>query len=83
MSHLSVEPAPAPATPEIPAHAATGTRLRLLSYNIQVGIATQRPRHYLTKSWRHILPHAERFSNLNHIAHLLREPGVCAAISSI
>lgn len=51
----------------------SGTRLRLLSYNIQVGISTKRRRHYVTKSWRHILPHSERFSNLDDISSLLHD----------
>ncbi len=35
-------------------------RLRLLSFNIQVGISTQRYHHYLTRGWQHLLPHAGR-----------------------
>ena len=31
-------------------------RLRLLSFNIQVGISTERYRHYLTRGWQHLLP---------------------------
>ena len=48
-------------------------RLKLLSYNIQTGVDTQRFRHYLTKGWKHVLPHRERFLNLNRIAHMLHE----------
>ncbi|MCU0564721.1 MAG: endonuclease/exonuclease/phosphatase family protein [Desulfobacterales bacterium] len=43
--------------------------LRLLSYNIQTGITSERYRHYLTRSWRHVLPHASRWANLDAIAH--------------
>jgi len=50
-----------------------GQRIRLLSYNIQAGISTARYRHYITRSWKHVLPHAQRFSNLDRIAHLVRE----------
>ena len=46
-------------------------RLRLLSYNIQVGIRSVRPHHYLTQSWRHVLPHPQRFATLNGIAEVL------------
>lgn len=46
-------------------------RLRLLSYNIQVGVSGVRPHHYITKSWRHLLPHSQRFENLDRIAELL------------
>ncbi len=46
--------------------------LRLLSYNIQVGITTRRYRHYVTQSWKHVLPHPERMQNLDAIARLVR-----------
>jgi endonuclease/exonuclease/phosphatase family metal-dependent hydrolase len=45
--------------------------LRLLSFNIQVGISTQRYHHYLTRSWQHVLPHAGRNGNLQRIGDLL------------
>ncbi|OHC19656.1 MAG: endonuclease [Pseudomonadales bacterium RIFCSPHIGHO2_02_FULL_60_43] len=45
--------------------------LRLLSFNIQVGISTQRYHHYLTRSWQHLLPHAGRSGNLQRIGDLL------------
>lgn len=48
-----------------------GSLLRLLSFNIQVGINTQRYRHYLTRSWQHVLPHAGRADNLQRIGNLL------------
>jgi endonuclease/exonuclease/phosphatase family metal-dependent hydrolase len=49
-----------------------GQKLRLLSYNIQAGISTRRYRHYLTHSWKHVLPHAQRFNNLDRIAQLVK-----------
>lgn len=48
-------------------------RLRLLSYNIQAGIATRRYHHYLTHSWKHVLPYPERLENLDCIAGLIGE----------
>jgi endonuclease/exonuclease/phosphatase family metal-dependent hydrolase len=48
-------------------------RLRLLSYNIQTGIATTKYRHYLTHSWKHVLPYPERRSNLDRIAALVSD----------
>jgi endonuclease/exonuclease/phosphatase family metal-dependent hydrolase len=48
-----------------------GTRLKLLSYNIQVGIASTRPHHYVTQSWKHVLPHAKQFDNLNQISEIV------------
>ncbi len=47
--------------------------IRLLSYNIQAGIHTRQYREYLTKSWKHLLPHRERQVNLGRIAALLRD----------
>ncbi len=45
--------------------------LRLLSFNIQVGINTQLYRHYLTRSWQHLLPNAQRNRTLDRIASIL------------
>lgn len=42
--------------------------LRVLSYNVQVGIRTTRPHHYVTGSWKHLLPHSKRLANLDNIA---------------
>ena len=47
--------------------------LRLLSFNIQVGISTQRYHHYLTRSWQHVLPTAGRHHNLQRIAQVLQD----------
>ncbi|UVO17915.1 endonuclease/exonuclease/phosphatase family protein [Stutzerimonas stutzeri] len=46
-------------------------RLRLLSFNIQVGIRTERYHHYLTRSWQHLLPHPGRALNLQRIGELI------------
>lgn len=54
-----------------PAAAGLPERLRLLSFNIQVGISTRRYHHYLTRSWQHLLPHRERAANLQRIGALL------------
>lgn len=50
-----------------------GQQLRLLSYNIQTGIATRHFHDYLTHSWKHLLPHSERVENLNRIARMVHE----------
>lgn len=44
-----------------------------MSYNIQTGIETSRFGHYVTRGWRHVLPHAGRFPNLDAIAELAGE----------
>lgn len=45
--------------------------LRLLTYNMQVGINSRSFRHYLTRSWQHLLPHPGRIDNLDSIAGML------------
>lgn len=52
--------------------------LRILTYNIQVGIATSAYRHYFTRGWQHILPHRSRNDNLDRIVLLLRHYDVVA-----
>ena len=47
-------------------------KLGLLTYNIQTGIATSGYHHYLTHSWRHVLPCPQRRGNLDRIANLVR-----------
>jgi endonuclease/exonuclease/phosphatase family metal-dependent hydrolase len=49
-----------------------GQKIRVLSYNVQAGISTRRYRHYITHSWKHVLPHTQRFDNLDRIARLVR-----------
>ena len=50
-----------------------GGILRLLSFNIQVGINTAAYRHYVTRSWQHLLPHQNRNVNLHRIAELISQ----------
>lgn len=45
--------------------------IRLLTFNIQVGISTSAYRHYVTRSWQHFFPHRNRIENLDRIANLL------------
>ena len=47
--------------------------LRFLTYNIQVGIRTSRYRHYVTKGWKHVLPHEGRNHNLRRIADVVSD----------
>ncbi len=58
--------------------ASPGTRLRLLSYNIQVGIAAKRYRDYVTDSWKHVLPHAQIYDNLGRIARAISDFDIVA-----
>ena len=62
---------PAPSH-RVPAVTAGGGRtIRILSYNIQTGIAAQRYRHYVTRGGRGVLPNARLVHNLNRISSLL------------
>jgi len=45
--------------------------IRLLSFNIQAGTSTARYHHYLTHSWRQVLPHTQRVTNLDAIASMV------------
>ncbi len=56
--------------------AQTGTashpgELRLLSFNIQAGAHFERYHHYVTRPWRHVLPHGARKRNLKKLTGLL------------
>ena len=45
--------------------------IRLLSYNIQVGIGANSYRRYVTHAWKHLLPHAQIYDNLGQIANAI------------
>jgi len=47
--------------------------LRFLSFNIQVGIRTTKYRHYVTKGWKHVLPHESRNHTLTRIADVVSD----------
>ena len=53
--------------------ATDGHTLRFLSYNIQVGIRTTKYRHYVTKGWKHVLPHESRNHTLTRIADVVAD----------
>lgn len=48
-------------------------KIRLLSFNIQAGTSTTRYHHYVTHSWRQILPHSRRTENLDAISELVAD----------
>ncbi|WP_129141051.1 endonuclease/exonuclease/phosphatase family protein [Modicisalibacter coralii] len=47
-------------------------RLRLVTFNLQVGIQTSAYHHYLTRSWQHLLPHPSRQRRLDLIGEVLK-----------
>ncbi|MCM5705236.1 endonuclease/exonuclease/phosphatase family protein [Larsenimonas salina] len=54
------------------------TRLRVLTFNLQVGIHTHAYHHYVTRSWQHLLPHPERQSRLDFISGTLARYDIVA-----
>ncbi len=52
---------------------ASPTSLKLLSFNIQVGIHTHAPHHYVTRSWQHLFPHPKRQASLDSVAQVIKE----------
>lgn len=52
--------------------------LRLLSFNIQVGIETTAYRQYVTRGWKHLLPHENRLKNLRRVADVVSDYDVVA-----
>lgn len=50
-----------------------GDRLKLLTFNIQAGIGSQRYRDYFTGSWKHLLGHQASRDNIEQIADVIRE----------
>lgn len=59
-------------------HGAAKRHLRLLSYNIQVAVASTRLRHYVTQGWKHFLPHPRSLDNLDRIAEITRNYDIVA-----
>ena len=51
----------------------TSRTLKILSYNLQVGIKTSRPSQYITGSWKHLIPHSQRLSNLDDTINFLEQ----------
>lgn len=52
--------------------------LKLISFNIQVGIQTHAFHHYFTRGWQHILPHHKRNRTLEEIGRMLRQYDIAA-----
>lgn len=53
-------------------------RLRVMSFNMQAGMAVTRYSHYLTRSWRHVLPSLDSRVVLHHMAQLMRHCDIVA-----
>ena len=52
--------------------------LRLISFNMQAGMAMTRSHHYLTRSWRHILPPSLATEALQPMAQLFKDSDLVA-----
>lgn len=59
-------------------HHDTQSGLRLLCFNMQVGIQTQRYHHYVTRCWQHLLPYAKRNNHLQLMARVFEDYDVVA-----
>ena len=64
---------PEPRRAEPPSDDAPQVRLRLLSFNIQVGLHTRHYGHYVTRAWQHLAPSPTMHANLDRIAELMRD----------
>lgn len=53
-------------------------RLRLLSFNIHAATSTAGFHHYLTHSWRQLLPHSQRVANLDAVSRLVADYDMAA-----
>ncbi|NNJ71602.1 MAG: EEP domain-containing protein, partial [Enterobacterales bacterium] len=58
--------------------AAKRQTLRLLSFNIQVGINSRRYADYITSSWQHILPNNKRMETLHAMSRLMKDYDIVA-----
>ena len=52
--------------------------VRFLTFNIQSGISTTRYSQYVTRYWKHVLPHEARARNLQRIGDLVQDYDVVA-----
>ncbi|MDF2530047.1 MAG: endonuclease [Gammaproteobacteria bacterium] len=46
-------------------------RIRILTYNIHVGMGAKSAGHYWMHAWHHFMPHPKRAENLRNIAHFI------------
>ena len=59
-------------------YAERAEKLRIMSYNVQVGVATSSYKDYLKGSWKHVLPYSERWQTLDRIAENVRDFDIVA-----
>lgn len=57
----------------LPPNADAGRRLKLISFNMQAGLQTHRPRHYVTRGLGHVLPGRGDLGQLQRIGTLLAD----------
>ena len=60
-------------SPDEPTTTRTGRHLRLLSCNILAGGSVRRYRHYVTESWKQVLPTRSKRGNLDNLAGLFAD----------
>ncbi|HEY9162323.1 MAG TPA: endonuclease/exonuclease/phosphatase family protein [Desulfomonilia bacterium] len=59
--------------PAVPVKQQDSKVIRLLSYNFQVGISTNKSMDYFTSSWKHFMPHTRRIENMKRLARFIRD----------
>lgn len=52
--------------------------LRVLSFNVQVGVSSSKLSDYITNGWKHFLPHRNSLDNLDRIAEIVSEYDIVA-----
>src|SRR6185312_15422500 len=65
--------AKARSSPDEPTTTRNGRHLRLLSCNILAGGSVRRYRHYVTESWKQVLPTRSKRGNLDNLAGLFAD----------
>lgn len=71
--HSDVPASVTPQDPPTPPNVSGAPQFRLLSFNIQGGLATRHYRQYVTGAWRYVLPTRERQGNLERMAELMHD----------
>ncbi|MCB1837909.1 MAG: EEP domain-containing protein, partial [Alcanivoracaceae bacterium] len=59
-------------------HLPDNNTLRLLTFNVQAGIGTQRFSDYITGSWKHLVAHSRSLQNIELMANIVQQFDVVA-----
>lgn len=59
-------------------HLPESNTLRLLTFNVQAGIGTQRFSDYITGSWKHLVAHSRSLQNIELMANIVQQYDIVA-----